>query len=96
MNGSPEALDELTVLVCACRLLQAANSGADDDVSMALAALREAAVSASAATGPWSCGRSDGETEKGVDPRCCFSWNLLGHTFGSRLSPFVRGPRCVV
>ncbi|MEW6546696.1 MAG: hypothetical protein AB1446_07250 [Bacillota bacterium] len=44
-------LDELPVLVRACRLLEAAKSGADEDVSNALAALREAVVSASAAAG---------------------------------------------
>ncbi len=45
------ALEELPVLLRACRLLEAAKSGADGDVSRALAALREAAVSASAAAG---------------------------------------------
>ncbi|MDI6825549.1 MAG: hypothetical protein QME87_14555 [Bacillota bacterium] len=43
------ALDEVPVLVRACCLLGAAKSGADEDVSRALAALREAAVSAAAA-----------------------------------------------
>jgi len=43
------ALDELPVLARACRLLEVAKSGADEDVSKALAALREAVVSASAA-----------------------------------------------
>jgi len=45
------ALDELPVLVRACRLLEAAKSAVDEDVSRALAALREAVVSASAAAG---------------------------------------------
>ncbi|MEW5932790.1 MAG: hypothetical protein AB1816_04335 [Bacillota bacterium] len=45
------ALDELPVPARACCLLEAAKSGADEDVSRALAALREAAVSASAAAG---------------------------------------------
>ncbi|MBC7339290.1 MAG: hypothetical protein H5U04_05455 [Firmicutes bacterium] len=45
------APDELPVLMRACRLLEAAKSGAEEDVSRALAALREAAVSVSAAAG---------------------------------------------
>lgn len=46
-----KALYELPVLVRACRLLEAAKSGAEEDVSRALAALRKATASISAAAG---------------------------------------------
>jgi hypothetical protein len=45
------AVAELPVLVRACRLLEAAKTGVDEDVSTAIAVLREAVVSASAAAG---------------------------------------------
>jgi len=70
------ALGELPVLVRACRLLEAAKSGADEDVSRALAAPTEAAVSASgvvSALGAASCYRRTGEGED-VGPGYGFPW----------------------
>ncbi|MFZ5768158.1 MAG: hypothetical protein ACOY3F_05580 [Bacillota bacterium] len=70
------ALDELPVLVRACRLLEAAKSGADEDVCRALAALREAVVSASVAAGALELWTERARLRNGLTLGCA-SWSGL-------------------